>query len=76
MRQKVTIEIREVAWSGGTVTMYQGFASWIVNRDRTIQILGDPAPSQAKALANLRTEFDLWNTFVELTKEALPKEGK
>lgn len=69
--KKVEITVKPVAWSGEKVTMYQGSASWSANKDRTIQIIGDPSPREEWALENLIKEFTLWQTFVGLTGDAL-----
>ena len=70
MKAKVKIQVRPVAWAGdNTVTMYQGFASWKVNNDRTMQIIGDPARTESKAFDNLRSEHLLWRALVEGTEQ-------
>ena len=69
MKAKVKITVRPVAWAGDKVTMYQGFASWKVDSDRTMQIIGDPARTEQKAFDNLRAEHLLWRALVEGTEQ-------
>ena len=68
---KARIKIKPVAWTGDRETMYQGFASWQANKDRSIQIVGEPAVTEDLALANLEDEYALWKIFVSLVEYEL-----
>lgn len=71
MPKKATVSVKPVAWHNDDVTMYQGFASWEANKDRTIQIIGDPAKTKNKAVENLKAEFALREQFMGYAKEAI-----
>lgn len=71
MPKKATVTIKPVAWHNDEVTMYQGFASWEANKDRTVQIIGDPAKTKKKALENLKAEYDLREEFMVYAKAAI-----
>lgn len=71
MVKRVTVTIKPVAWAGDKVTMYQAYASWQANKDRTIQLIGEPCRTEDGAFRKLEEECELYNVFLRLANNAV-----
>jgi hypothetical protein len=68
--KKTSVSVRPVSWSGDKVLMYQAQASYVLNKDRSVRIIGIPARSEDNAMKNLIAEADIWSLAIrEITKE-------
>ena len=63
-KTKAVSMTKAVAWSNDKPTKYQSFLDY-PSEIRTVRLLGDPAPSKEKAIANLVKEVNLWKEAID-----------
>ena len=63
-KTKATLTTEAVTWSNDKPTKYQSFLDY-PSEIRTVRLLGDPAPSKEKAIANLIKEINLWKKAID-----------
>ena len=69
-KTKATSMTKAVAWSNDKPTKYQSFLDY-PSKIRTIRLLGDPAPTKERAIANLIKEVNLWKGAIDAFQELI-----
>ena len=72
-KKKAIMVTKAVAWTNGKPTKYQSTMEYPLNEKRTIRILGDPQPSEDKAVDSLIVEHANWKEAMSAFDECMER---